>query len=154
MRGLRRLWEFSMREVIFVGAEAWVAERRAGIIERTTELVQSWDIECAVESANDPFFAPMYATKTFWQSQGNLKYELRLTIGHDDDGNAITTSAGSFNLHEGFFGETFRISLDSGEPVYTGCAGFGVERWILACFAQHGFEPERWPAALRSAVFS
>ena len=35
----------------------------------------------------------------------------------------------------------------------TGCVGLGIERWVLAAFSQHGFEPERWPAAVRRAIF-
>jgi seryl-tRNA synthetase len=153
MTGLDRLWEFTMREIVFVGAEGWVAERRREAIAAVIEMLAEWDIECSIETANDPFFAPMYATKTFWQSQGDLKYEMRLTVAPHADGQPRTISAGSFNLHEGFFGTTFKIALDDGAPVFTGCTAFGVERWVLAFFTQHGLEPDRWPTSLRAEVF-
>ena len=98
-------------------------------------------------------FAPVYATKTFWQSQGGLKYELRFTVEPGEGGRPRTISCGSANLHEGFFGTTFDLSLPDGQPVFTGCVALGVERLALAVFTQHGFEPRRWPAPLRDAVF-
>ena len=42
---------------------------------------------------------------------------------------------------------------DNGEPAFTGCVAWGLERWVLACFTQHGFEPSRWPAEVRAKVF-
>jgi seryl-tRNA synthetase len=154
MVGLDRLWEFTMREMVLVGAEGWVSEMRQKGLEAFIGLAEEWDLECRVETANDPFFAPVYASKTFWQSQGQLKYELRFTVEPGEGGRPRTISCGSANLHEGFFGETFRISLPRGEPVFTGCIALGVERLALAVFTQHGYDPGRWPAPLRAAVFS
>src|SRR5690606_37922197 len=110
MTGLDRLWEFTMREIVFVGAEGWVRDRRERAMAAVGELIAAWELDCAIESATDPFFAPMYATKSFWQSQGDLKYEMRLAVEPTGD-EPRTISAGSFNLHEGFFGETFDIGL-------------------------------------------
>lgn len=153
MVGLDRLWEFTMRELVLVGAEGWVAEQRQKGMDAFIGLVEEWDLECSIETANDPFFAPVYATKTFWQSQGGLKYELRFTVEPGEGGRPRTISCGSANLHEGFFGQTFQLSLPDGQPVFTGCVALGVERLALAVFTQHGFEPRRWPAPLRDAVF-
>ncbi|HTE51916.1 MAG TPA: hypothetical protein VK698_13770 [Kofleriaceae bacterium] len=154
MIGLDRLWEFTMRELVLVGGESWVTDMRQRGMDAFIGLVEEWDLECSVETANDPFFAPVYATKTFWQSQGGLKYELRFTVEPGEGGKARTISCGSANLHEGFFGTTFGLSLPGGEPVFTGCVALGVERLALAVFTQHGFEPARWPAPLRDAVFT
>jgi seryl-tRNA synthetase len=151
MTGLDRLWEFTMREIVFVGAETWVRDRREDAIAAVGELLSAWELDCSIESATDPFFAPMYATKSFWQSQSDLKYEMRLAVEPRGD-EPRTISAGSFNLHEGFFGQTFDICLDDGSPVFTGCTAFGLERWVLAVFTQHGLDPERWPAALRAEL--
>ena len=153
MIGLDRLWEFTMREMVLVGSEQWVLEMRQKGMDAFIELVEEWDLECRVETANDPFFAPVYASKTFLQSQGGLKYELRFTVEPTAEGAARTISCGSANLHEGFFGTTFDISLSDGAPVYTGCVALGVERLALAAFTQHGYDPGRWPASLREMVF-
>ncbi len=153
MIGLDRLWEFTMREMVLVGAEEWVTETRQKGMDAFIGLVEEWDLECTVETANDPFFGPVYATKSFWQSQGGLKYELRFAVEPGEGGKPRTISCGSANLHEGFFGQTFKLGLSDGAPVFTGCVALGVERLALAVFTQHGLEPDRWPAPLRDAVF-
>ena len=62
-------------------------------------------------------------------------------------------ACGSINLHGRFFGDRFGISAADGGAAATGCIGLGIERWVFAAFAQHGFDPDRWPAAVRREVF-
>jgi seryl-tRNA synthetase len=152
--GLDRLWDFTMREVIFVGEEAWVTARRQAAIAAVGEQVAEWDLDCVIETANDPFFPTVHATKTYWQVRSDLKFEMRLGVEPGAAGEARTIAAGSFNLHENFFGKTFDITAADGQPAFTGCVGWGLERWVLAGFTQHGYEPARWPASLRGDIFS
>jgi seryl-tRNA synthetase len=151
--GLDRLWDFTMREIIFVDTESAVALRREKAIEAAKAQVDAWDLECTIESASDPFFATMFASKVFWQLRGDLKYELRLAVEPGPAGEARSIAAASFNLHEDFFGKTFTITASDGKPCFTGCAAWGIERWVVAAFTQHGFEPARWPQAVRKEVF-
>jgi seryl-tRNA synthetase len=152
--GLDRAWDFTMREVIFVGTESWVSERRQKAMEAQLEQVRKWDLDCQFETANDPFFSAAYATKTYWQVRNDLKYEMRLNVEPGPDGAARTIACASANLHENFFGKTFIIGGSDGNPVFTGCAAWGLERLVLALFSQHGFDKARWPESLRSAVWS
>ncbi len=138
MIGLDRLWEFTMREIIFVGEAEWVVSSRERAIEAFCKLMSDLDLSCELRGATDPFFAPIYASKSYWQSNEGLKYEGRFPLPPKDDGKARTLSCSSFNLHQEFFGETFNISLENGAPVHTGCVGFGLDRLVLAYFAQHG----------------
>lgn len=150
--GLERLWDFSMREVVFVGEQEWVGERRERMMQLVENQVREWDIDCVFESANDPFFASTYAGKTFWQMCGHLKYEMKVVVESGPDGQARRIAAGSFNLHEDYFGRAFDIAC-ADRPAFSGCTAWGLERWVLAFFAQHGFEAGRWPVALRAHVF-
>ena len=50
----------------------------------------------------------------------------------------------STNFHRDFFGETFDIARD-GAPAFSGCAAFGLERWLHALLAIHGADPGEWP---------
>ena len=152
--GLDRLWDFTMREVIFVGEEAWVTAQRQKAIDAVAAQVAEWDLDCAIETANDPFFPTVHATKTYWQVRSDLKFELRLGVEPGEDGRARSIAAGSFNLHENFFGKTFSIMAGDGNPAFTGCVGWGLERWVLACFTQHGYERARWPGALAGEIFA
>ena len=68
------------------------------------------------------------------------------------DGTKKVLACGSINLHGNFFGHKFDISCAK-EPAHTGCVGLGIERWVLACFSQHGLDPYRWPAEIRKKIF-
>jgi seryl-tRNA synthetase len=154
MNGLERLWEFSMREVVFLGGEEAVECRRARAIELVMDQLERWDLDGAIETANDPFFPAAHAAGAHWQRSGERKLELRLPVGGAaGDGSVRTAACASLNLHDRFFGSAFAIGSAGGEAAASGCVGWGMERWMLACFAQHGLGPEAWPRWLRSRVF-
>ncbi len=152
MTGLERLWDFTMREIVFVGTEDEVLERRQRAISLVTGQIDKWDLAGQIETANDPFFSAAYAGKTYAQLRSELKFELRLPAGETDEGPREIACA-SFNLHQDFFGRTFSIETRDGRPAFTSCVGWGLERWVLALFAQHGLEPAGWPATLRAQVW-
>jgi seryl-tRNA synthetase len=147
MRGLERLWDFSMREIVFAGAAEAVEARRDELAQAATSLMESWDLGFRLASATDPFFATVRGTKALWQRTRALKYEMLVDIG------ASTLAVGSINFAGTLFGDAFSIRTAGGETAATACVGFGLERLVLALFAQHGFEPGRWPHALREVVF-
>lgn len=151
--GLDRLWEFSVRELVFVGSEDFVLDGCRRSADLVAELVEEWDLDCQIETATDPFFATVYAARTFFQKTLDVKREIRLAVEPGPDGRARKIAAGSINLHGPFFGARFDIQTPAGEAAISGCVGFGLERWVLAFFTQHGFEPSRWPDSLRSGVF-
>ena len=70
-----------------------------------------------------------------------------------EGGASSTVAAASFNLHEDHFGKPFDILDEEERPASSGCAAWGIERWVLAAFAQHGLSSARWPRSFRSAVF-
>lgn len=150
--GLDRLQEFNVRELVFLGTDEFVRAGRLRAVELTKELLDRWDLSGRIETATDPFFATVYAARSFWQESMEVKYELCLDVepGASDEPRSI--AAGSLNLHGAFFGDRFAIRDHAGEPAYTGCVGWGLERWVLTVFSQHGMEPRRWPAALRALV--
>lgn len=153
LTGIERLWEFGMREVVFLGEPDRVAWTRTRLIEAAVDQLERWDLDGTIESANDPFFPAARAERVWWQRSGDRKLELRLPIGTAGDGAPRAVACASFNLHDRFFGAAFRIASSDGEAATSGCVGWGMERWMLACFAQHGFDPEGWPAWLADRVF-
>jgi hypothetical protein len=159
--GLDRLWEFNVRELVLVGSEDHVAEARRRVLPVIGELAAIFDLECRIETASDPFFATVSAARTFWQRAQEVKNEIILRIEPGPDGARRELACGSINLHGKFFGERFDIGLAHGDArdgatggtAATACVGLGIERWVLAAFSQHGFEPGRWPAAVRQEIF-
>jgi seryl-tRNA synthetase len=148
LSGLERLWDFTMREVVFLGTAERVAQRRQDAIAAVMDQLERWDLDGTVVTANDPFFPTTYATKRYWQLAAEMKFELRLPVEGVGDA-PRTLAACSFNIHEAFFGDAFHISNEDGAPACTSCVGWGLERWVLACFAQHGFDRTEWPLTLR-----
>jgi seryl-tRNA synthetase len=152
MAGLERLWDFTMREVVFVGTEGDVQAHRQRGMDQVQAQLERWDLAGHIETANDPFFSATYASKSYAQLRNELKFELRLPVGEGAAGPRSIACA-SFNLHDNFFGRTFSIEARDGRPAFTGCIGWGLERWVLALFAQHGFDAGDWPAEVRSSVW-
>lgn len=142
MIGLERLWEFSMREVVFIGTASGIRERRRLSLDFAKRLVDELKLIGRIEVATDPFFVANASAKRTYQAGFHLKYELRLELPAE----AKSLAVASFNVHEDFFGRTFQIQTSAGEAASTGCSAFGLERWAYAFLAQYGFDQEKWPA--------
>lgn len=137
MGPLERAWAFTMREVVCLGAASDVEAFRSRLLGRGIALAEALGLEYRVEEATDPFFAPTARGKALLQTVKGLKQELLLSLGDDR-----WVAAASFNRHETFFGDAFGIRLASGDPASTGCAAFGLERWLLAVLVLHGGVPD------------
>ncbi len=137
---LLRQWEFSMREVVLVGAPGYVTEQRARCVALTQELARDLDLDARLEIATDPFFVSEAASKRTFQAMSSTKLELKLAI---DD--TASTAAASFNLHGNQFTAPMAIHDGAGAPVETACVGWGLERWLAAIVARWGADPARWP---------
>jgi seryl-tRNA synthetase len=153
INGLDRLYEFNVRELVFVGDEEYVRSVRAKALPVVEKLAAFMDIDCQVQTATDPFFATVSAAKKFWQASQEVKNEIKIpALGND--GSIKQLACGSINLHGNFFGKRFGFTTKNGEPAQTGCVGLGIERWVLAAFTQHGFDEQRWPEAVRNIIFA
>lgn len=150
--GLDRLYEFNVREIVFVGSEEFVAEKRARALPLIKELAETVDLDMSLQSATDPFFATVSAAKKFFQQAHDVKSEILLS-SLSPEGSPKLLAGGSVNLHGAFFGERFDIKTEDGVAAHTGCIGLGIERWVIAAFTQHGFDPARWPERVRTAIF-
>jgi hypothetical protein len=144
LTGLERLWDFTMREIIFVGPKDYVLTQRRKAIDEAVSILDEWGLAYDIRSATDPFFIEEYSAQVAFQSGFDLKYEIQALLPYKDK----TLAVGSFNHHQDFFGRSFNIKTASGEPVHTGCAAFGLERLVLAFLAQHGLDPHNWPEAV------
>jgi seryl-tRNA synthetase len=148
LTSLERLWNFSMREVIFVGSKEFVLDSRETARQRMRRTFEEIGLAYRVESATDPFFIGEFRKQSVFQSAFQLKFEIRARLPFKDS----TLAVGSYNYHQNFFGRHLNIILPDGSPAHTGCVAFGLERMAYAFLAQHGLEPEGWPEAVRKAL--
>ena len=132
---LDRLWEFSMREIVFIGTKDEVLKAKAESMELVWKLIEILDLTAHIETASDPFFASDFKSLRFFQLANDLKYELRTPINKED-----TIASGSFNYHENFMGSSFDIKTAGEDFAHTGCAAFGLERLVYSTLCQIGFE--------------
>jgi hypothetical protein len=148
MAGLERLWDFTMREVIFVGPDRYVLDSRQKMADETARLMDRWGLAYEIRSATDPFFIEDYASMSTFQLAFELKFEVLTPLPYSNKDLAI----GSLNYHQDFFGRSFEISGTSGAAIHTGCIGFGLERVALAFLAQNGLDPKAWPQEIASRL--
>lgn len=147
---LERLWDFTIREIVFTGTRAYVLDCRERMMRGVQELVAELDLTGHREVANDPFFCKAdTADRILMQRMTEAKYEMRLAVGA-----GRTSAVASFNVHERFFAEAFDIEHDAGVPMHSGCTGVGLERITYAFLCQHGTDPQGWPASVRAALDS
>ncbi|MCX6048533.1 MAG: hypothetical protein NT075_25800 [Chloroflexi bacterium] len=151
-RGLERLWDFTIREIVFMGTRDFVLESRQAFMQQSFSFMEELGLHGFCEVANDPFFvASDTAGKIFSQRALELKYELRINVAEEQPVDRSIAVA-SFNFHETFFGETFQITQANQKPTLTGCVGFGLERLVYAFLCQHGLDPAQWPQIVKNAL--
>ena len=148
MTSLERLWNFTMREVIFVGDKDFVLENREASRRHMQTVFEEIGLAYRVESASDPFFIGEFRRQTAFQSAFQLKFEIRAALPFRSG----TLAVGSYNYHQDFFGRNLNITLPDGSPAHTGCTAFGLERMAFAFLAQYGLDAQSWPAAVREGI--
>jgi seryl-tRNA synthetase len=148
MRELTRLWDFTMRELVFLGTSEYVLEERERCVQIIGEFLDELGLAAEIRTASDPFYiAPDASSKTYFQLTAETKYELSAVLP-DEQRLAI----GSLNYHTDFFGRAFDINVEGSGPAHSSCIGFGLERFVCAFLAQHGNNPADWPEEVRSAL--
>src|SRR5262249_26340713 len=96
MSGLESLWEFTMRELIFIGPQKYVLAQQEKAIDEVVALLDECGLAYEIRRASDPFFSEDYAAKVNEQLALDLKYEIRARLPYRGD----TLAIGSFNYHQ------------------------------------------------------
>ena len=138
---LRRLWSFTMREIVCLGTQAETAAFLQRARAAVDELLSLIDLPAEWLNATDPFFQPRSNPKYLLQRVQPAKYEA--TYGGD-------LAIASMNLHHDHFGTAFGLARD-GEPAHSACMAFGLERWLFAITDMYGIDPASWPRLDKAA---
>jgi seryl-tRNA synthetase len=144
-----RMQSFRVREFVRVGTPTQVVEWRDMWLERGLNLLRSLGLPAQSDVASDPFFGRGGKMMAESQKEQKLKFEVVVPVISATD----PTACCSFNFHRDHFASTFGIRTEDGEVANTACLGFGLERIVMALFKTHGFNPEAWPASVRTQLW-
>lgn len=123
---LTRLWDFSVREIVFIGSEEFVKEQLNEMKEKSLNFAKKISDKSEIVVAHDHFYkGERNDIKRKIQTKNELKYELRVPVGDKD------VAVSSFNFHGYHFSLPF--NFDNNRKIVSGCVGFGMERWVAAC---------------------
>jgi hypothetical protein len=126
--GLRRLLGFHMREVVAIGSQEFVEDHLDRYTTRVLAFAKTLDLPLDRQPATDPFY-DRDGSRALLQRIAPVKHEFM----------AGELAIASVNKHRNFFGERCSIRLPgTGEPVFTSCAAFGLERWLSALADRFG----------------
>lgn len=143
-----RMQMFRMRENVRIGTQDQVVAFRNAWLERGAAWLAQLGLPHQIALASDPFFGRGGRLMAEGQLDQQLKFEMLIPVGSDAD----LTACLSCNYHMTHFSEIWPLRLADGAPAHTGCVAFGIDRLTLALLRHHGFDPARWPAAVRGAL--
>lgn len=140
-----RLRDYHVTEIVLIGNEQFVEEKRKSILNSTIRLINDLKLNSYVCIASDPFVLPKMQKYRKMQKMAESKYELKINYDENE-----TMSCASFNLHGTAFTYPFDIMVEDNEDTVTGCVGFGIERWVIAFLCQYGTIIDNWPERIRN----
>ena len=143
-----RLQSFRMREYIRVGRSEDVVAWRDAWLQRSLELLRGLGLAAQSDVASDPFFGRAGKMMAANQVDQRLKFEILVPVISEEKPTAIC----SFNWHQDHFSSKFGIRNADESLASTACLGFGLERVTLALIKAHGYDPQRWPEAVRAQL--
>lgn len=138
---LRRLWGFTMREIVCIGSREEVQSHLVRFKERIARFGDHLGLGLAIETGSDPFYEPQSGRALMQQlfpQKEEFVYQGSVAIG-------------SVNFHRNFFGERCDIRTSDGQPAFTGCVAFGIERWLYALLDRYQNDVETAVTAITDA---
>ena len=143
-----RMQLFRQREFVRLGTAEQALQHRSYWLALSEQILNDVGLPVEIVIANDPFFGRGGRVMAATQKEQVLKHELVIPIANPEKPTAIA----SVNCHLDYFGQTFDIKTPNGTPAHSACIGFGLERIALALFKTHGFDPNHWPADVKSVL--
>lgn len=144
--GGHRLFEFSMREIVFIGDLEFVENTRNQIMDTVWSLFIELGLNGKIETASDPFYYSEDFAKGQHQLMANMKYELLVSTGK------LEYSIASFNNMKGSLCKPFEITNENGELLNSGCVAFGIDRWVYTLLSEFGLDIELWPDRVKNRL--
>ncbi|MHC1631750.1 MAG: serine--tRNA ligase [Methanotrichaceae archaeon] len=145
IHGIERVDEFHRIEIVWMGTKEQVQEEADKLKERYKKIFEEilelhWRMAWVT-----PWFMAQEgkAGLSELNEAGTIDYEALLPY----NGDWIEFQNLSNNGYK--YPKGFNVKAQSGEQLWSGCSGVGLERWASAFLAQKGLDVENWPQALR-----
>ena len=120
-----RLWDFTVREIVFVGEEDYVNSIMDEFKNITKRVADAIGIPCDIKQSTDHFYPSVEnVVKKLFQKSNALKFEMVSQVNGED------VAIGSFNYHNDHFSKPFQFEQDG--KIVSACIGYGLERWVAA----------------------
>jgi seryl-tRNA synthetase len=147
-KSLDRLQSFRMREFVRIGSPREIVDYRERWLAKAPQIAADLSLPHTIDVASDPFFGRVGQVMAVSQRQQALKFEMLIPY----HAKATPTACMSFNYHREHFGNVWGMRDERGEPAHTSCVAFGIDRLVVAMFANHGVDLGAWPQVTRKAL--
>ena len=155
--GVERVIEFHRVEVVWLGLPEQVIDIRNKLLEKYEYFMDkvldlewrwAWVTPWYLEQEG----AVVEIKGVEINKPGTIDFEVWLPYKGPREDRKSWLEVGNISIHGTKFTEPFKIKHSKRKTLWTGCSGFGVERWTIAFLAQHGFDPSQWPQKVREYV--
>jgi len=159
LRGIERLVEFHRTEITWIGEPEQVIEIRNQLLEKYEYFMDKiLDLEWRWAWVT-PWFL-VHAGEIEEETgeidinqPGTIDFEAWLPYKGDRKEQNAWLEIGNISIHGTKYTSSFKIKHQAKDKIiWTGCSGFGVERWLLSFLAQKGFDPDNWPKKVREFI--
>jgi seryl-tRNA synthetase len=149
LRSLERLTAFTRIEIVYLGKPEEVAEIRDRLVDNYLSLLdKTLDIE--VRSAE---VTPVWMAHAGVVEDVSRKivatFDIEAYLPFRGDRGSEWLEIANASVHYDKYVDWFNIKERKGREVWTGCSGNGLERWVYAFLARHGFNAEDWPVEVK-----
>ena len=148
IHGIERLDEFHRVEILWMGTKDQVIAHSKQLQDKYHLIFNDiLDIEWR-EAWVTPWFMAQEgkAGLSELKEVGTIDYEAVLPYS----GKLLEFQNVSVNGDK--YPKGFNVKLQSGEEFWSGCSGVGLQRWAAVFLAQKGFDTDKWPEKIRTAV--
>jgi seryl-tRNA synthetase len=148
IHGMERVDEFHRVEIVWLGSKQQVIDCANELHDRYMHIFNDiLELEWRKAWVTPWFMAQEGLTGVSEEQEaGTTDYEAPLPY-RGEDGEWLEFQNVSVNGNK--YPSGFNVKAQSGEELWSGCSGVGLERWTSAFLAQKGLDPENWPAEFR-----
>lgn len=148
LHGIERLDEFHRVEIVWIG-------KKQQVIDHAKLLQEQY--RCIFMEILDLEWREAWVTPWFMAQEGKAGLAELKEVGTIDY-EAVLPYSGKWlefqnvSVNGDKYPTGFSVKLQSGEDLWSGCSGVGLERWAAVFLAQKGLDSDKWPEKFRSIV--